>query len=89
MELIDRLLANDLADLAGLEIKGTIPIKEELANELVTSYMNDFFVETAPVAKSSSDAASDYIKLLKKLKPTLLEISFEAGKAVVDFELKR
>ncbi len=86
--LIDRLLANSLADLEGLEIKGTIPIKEELANDLVTSYLDAFFVDP-DAASERSDAGSDYIKLLKKLKPQLFKVSFEAGKATVDFELKR
>ncbi len=87
-ELINRLLANNLADFEGLEIKGTIPVKEELANELITSYMNDFFVDTVSASKNS-DIEADYIKLLKKLKPSLFKVSFEAGKAMVNFELKR
>ncbi len=86
--LLDRLFANNLADLEGLELKGTIPIKEELANELITSYMNAFFTDASP-ANKSSEANADYIKLLKQLKPGVFDISFEAGKAVVHFELKR
>ena len=87
MQLIDRLLANNLADLEGLEIKGSLPISEALANELISSYMDEFF-DNAPPANQKS-AESDYIQLLKRLKPDVFQVSFAAGKAVVHLELKR
>lgn len=86
-ELLDRLLANNLADLEGMEIKATIPVKEELANELLASFMSDFFDNAPIIAKKSTD--SEYLPLIKTLKPTLLKVSFENGKAVINFELKR
>ncbi len=87
-QLIDRLLANDLADFEGLDIKGTIPISEALANELGSSYMNEFFSD-APSLDDPDTEKPVLMKVLKKLKPDFFKISFEAGKAVVNFELKR
>ncbi len=86
--LIDRLLANDLADLEGLEIKGSLPISEALANELVSNYMDDLYGETASASRGSTPESA-YLALLKRLKPSLFKISFETGKATVNFELKR
>lgn len=85
--IIDRILANNFADFEGMEIKGTIPIQEALANELITTYMNEFFAETA--SKKSTKESSSYIQALKTLQPNRFEIAFEAGKAIISFELKR
>lgn len=86
--LINRILSNNLADFKGLEVKGTIPIKEEIVNTLVSSFIDEFFAEK-PSPKSSANADPEYAKIIKKLKPSLFKISFEKGKAIIDLELKK
>ena len=40
-ELIDKFLNNGLADFEGLEIAGSIPIKQEVINEAITSFLQE------------------------------------------------
>ncbi len=85
-QVIHRILTNNLSDFEGLNIKGKIPISEEIVNQLISSYVDAFFSSNTA---SNSGPDSDYTKLFKKLKPYAFKISFEQGKAIIDFELQR
>jgi hypothetical protein len=99
-ELIERIMANGLADFAGLEITGSIPLKQELINEAIQGFLQAAQQEkpdteppaeshegtTAPAEASAAPAipTSELLKMVKKV-----EVQAKEGKLVLNFEIRR
>ncbi|MDX1931028.1 MAG: hypothetical protein SFU56_00335 [Capsulimonadales bacterium] len=55
-ELIDRILANGLADLEGLEVTGSVPVKQAILNEAITAFLAE---ATSDASGASASPAAD------------------------------
>ena len=80
-ELIESALAGDLKDLAGLELSGTIPIKQELVNDAIAEALEKGVPEKKPDAPKVSVNA-----LLPHVKKAFVTAS--EGKLTFTFEIK-
>lgn len=78
-ELIESALAGGLKDLAGLELAGTIPIKQELINDAL-----QLALETPPA--TGNGAKFDGKSLLPHVKKARIDAS--NGKLTLTFEIK-
>ncbi len=94
-ELIKKLIDNNFADLAGLNVTGYIPVKQETINEaisavltngLLTSSSSGGTVSAAPASSGSAKPRinpNDLLKLVKDVKVTA-----EDGKVGIHFVVK-
>ena len=89
----DKYLQNDLADFAGLRVSGTLPVKQEILNDLLQGVLAEMHSPVAPPAPASggekamaSASEFDPKRLLKHLKK--VEIRAEAGRLVLDFDVQ-
>ena len=97
-EVIRQLLARDLADLEGLEVRGSVPIRTDLLNQLITAFLNDETEKTevsAPATGDSGDKSVNKagksalpIPVLKKM-VRRAAVRAEEGKIIFDFEIRR
>ncbi|GAB4458152.1 MAG: hypothetical protein OHK0029_19020 [Armatimonadaceae bacterium] len=99
-EIINRILANGFADFEGLEITGTVPVRQEFINESLAEVLQGLRQgkpEAEPTAASPAPAApspssgsrprlstQDLAKLVKKV-----EVQAQDGKLVLHFEVRR
>ncbi|MBC7807847.1 MAG: hypothetical protein H7145_17070 [Akkermansiaceae bacterium] len=87
----EKYLQNDLADFAGLRVSGTLPVKQEILNDLLQSVLADMQspVPTptpASVDKAASSASGfDPKSLVRFVKRA--EIRAEEGRLVLDFDV--
>ena len=88
----EKYLENDLADFAGLRVSGTLPVKQEVLNELLQSVLTDLAVPKAatsaakPATASPSVDPSRLVKFVKKagMMPLGVEGEKEAEWVLVD-----
>jgi hypothetical protein len=92
--ILEFLLANDMKELEGLKISGTIPVSETLVNKVLADYVAQ--LKNGPVKAPSAKAAAaraapkrDYAALLRQLEVRTLNVRFEAGKMVLNIDLGR
>jgi hypothetical protein len=92
-ELLRRISANGFAEIEGLQVSGTLPVRQDIVNEIITSLVRDAQTDpapkpaaapTAPAAGTSSLPEVNWWKLVNKLQVVLRD-----GKLVIDFELRR
>ena len=95
-ELLQQLSANDFAMIEGLQVTGTLPVRQDIINELLTDLLQkqQAGVSTDNAAPASSPTPSspskpaaakiNWAKLVSKL-----QVQLKEGKLVVDFELRR
>jgi hypothetical protein len=81
-ELIEKALAGGLKELAGLELNGTIPIRQELINEVIAETLESGVPEIKKVERPVVDVNT----LLPHVKKA--EVSAENGKLTLHFEIK-
>ena len=87
-ELINRYLANNLTDFKGMHVAGVIPIKQEVINELITTFLRDGIHAATQAQSTPSPArpninANSLLKLVKKV-----EVRADAGTLFVSFEIQ-
>ena len=94
---LDKHLQNAFADFEGLSISGTIPLRQELLNDLIAHVLQNGVPQpaaaassTAPLDASLNASAEPKVKpdvnaLLGRVKKA--QVRFETGRAVVDFEI--
>ncbi len=84
-ELLRRLADNDFADLEGLEVHGTLPVRQDIVNDILTNVVRDLKADKpeAP-AKPSGNKSPNWWKLVNKL-----EVQMTDGKLILDVELRR
>ncbi len=88
--LLDELIANRFAKLQGLEIRGTVPVREELANQMLAELVQDWASapgQSAPGQKEprperSTPPMSQLLSLVRKL-----QVRAEQGVVHLDFEI--
>lgn len=87
----DKYLQNDLADFAGLRVTGTVPVTQEILNDLLQTVLADM---ASPAAQTGTKAVAETVaqtsdfdakRLLKHLKKA--EIRAETGRLVLDFDI--
>jgi hypothetical protein len=87
--LIQKYLAAGLADFAGLTISGTIPVKQELINELIAEVLSEAAGPSSGSARPATPGQGDPIDtrvLLQTIKK--LEISAGPGTVTIEFQLR-
>ncbi len=103
-EWMKRLTADGFAELEGLEVTGTLPVRQDLINEILTTLLQNAQSgssaqttnaaqtlgtmqadNAAPATKPAAPKnAAAWIALVRKL-----QVRFQEGRAVIDFELRR
>jgi len=89
----DKYLANGLADFSGLRVSGSLPVKQEVLNDLLQTVLQDLSVPkatepaapAAPAAPKSSSSRVDPSTLVKFVKKA--EVRVEEGRLVLNFDL--
>jgi hypothetical protein len=93
--LIDKYLANGLRDFAGLEVRGSVPVKQEVLNELLADLLQQGQAggEEAPATPEPPAApgaghapALNPRDLLRHVKGA--QVRAEDGRLVLDFEVR-
>lgn len=83
IHLLQKYAANGFADFRGLRISGTVPVKQELINEVIAESLK---LAIAPAIDKESTAPpvdpKVFLSLVKKA-----EVRADAGVVIVDFEL--
>lgn len=88
-ELLRRISANGFTEIEGLQVTGTLPVRQDIVNEIITSLVRDAQTDPAPAPPAAAPASSNlpevnWWKLVNKLQVVLRD-----GKLVIDFELRR
>jgi len=86
-KIIDRLIASNFAELQGLQITGTIPVKQELLNEALTDVLTNGLPASGSAAPAAGKPAIDVNDLLKLV--TKAEITAHEGEIRLEFEIRR
>lgn len=88
----DKYLQNDLADFAGLRVSGTVPVKQEILNDLLQTVLADMkkpasadTPTTAVTKPATSEPGFDPKGLVKHVRKA--EIRMEDGRLVLDFDI--
>jgi hypothetical protein len=91
-DIIDGFVRNGLADFEGLEIRGSIPVKQELLNELLAAALraptNPAGSDASAPAPPAAPAGAAMIDLLRSLVKTA-EIKATDGAFTLNFEMRR
>lgn len=102
-ELIKKLLSEDLAALEGLHVTGSVPVRQELINEVIATVLAEGLPTKkkadpsdapapAPVAPISSSGGSKKVRLDPNVLLSLVkraEIKADDGKITFEFEIRR
>jgi hypothetical protein len=57
-QIIEKLIATNFADLEGLQISGTVPVKQELMNEVLAEVLKGDSSSTSPAGSDVAPAAA-------------------------------
>ena len=80
-ELLRLLSANGFAEIEGLQVTGTLPVRQDIVNDVITGLLRD--VQTGGM----SGGAEDEVNLWKLV--NRLQVQLKEGKLIIDFELSR
>lgn len=87
-DLLSRHLANGFAEFPGLNVAGSIPIKQELLNEIIAEMLRSG-LNPRSVLEAVPNAAAppklDPSRLLERIKRA--EVEAEEGKIIFHFEI--
>jgi hypothetical protein len=100
-KILERLIANDFAELEGLQITGTIPVKQELLNEVIGGILAEGLPTPAPTAATTGGGSAargsgatanplrglDLNALLKRV--TRAQVTAHEGEIRLEFEIRR
>jgi hypothetical protein len=86
-ELLEKILAGGAKELAGLEIEGVIPIRQELINETLSEGLKQGLTKEIELPKDAkAPEASQINALLAHVKRA--EVTAESGKLTLSFHVK-
>ncbi len=95
-ELMRRISANDFAEIEGLQVTGTLPVRQDIVNEIVTSLLQNTKTGGTPgtpppssqlSSSQPSGAAGSGINWWKLV--DRLDVQLSEGKLILGFELRR
>lgn len=82
--ILEKLVANGFADFPGLKINGTLPVRQDLLNEIIAEQVQSW---GAPkVIDKQEGGIIDVAQLLKRIKQ--LKVRAEGGIVTLDFEVE-
>jgi len=88
-DLLSRLIASGFAEFQGLNITGSVPIKQEVINELIAEVLQNAGKSEAPPESAAGAAslprieASALLELIKRA-----EIKADDGKIILEFDIR-
>ena len=100
-ELLQRLTANGFAELEGLQVTGTLPVRQDIINDALTTLLQNAQAAAAGQGDSAaSTPGSGQAFSAAAPKPAVpvanwlklinkLQVQLQDGKAVIAFELRR
>lgn len=98
-ELIEKLIATNFADLEGLRVTGSVPVRESLINEAIQGILQEALkpkaaaeVPAAPVAPVAPKAAKSSPSIPKEAVLGMVkraEVKLHEGQLVVEFDVQR
>ena len=100
-ELIEKLIATNFADLQGLRVTGSIPVRESLINEAIQGVLQealkpksepDVVEAVAPVASAVKEAKAKSPSIPKEAIVGMVkraEVKLHEGQLVVEFDVQR
>ena len=82
--ILEKLIANGFADLPGLKINGTLPVRQDLLNEMIAEQVQSWG-DPKVINKQEGDGidAAQFLKRIKQLK-----VRAEDGVVTLDFEVE-
>ena len=87
---LDKYLANGLRDFAGLQVRGSVPVKQEILNEILAEVLkqgqSDAAATEATPAAAAPPANLDPKALLRHVKNA--QVRAEDGRLDLDFEVR-
>ena len=83
-ELLEKILAGGAKELAGLELEGVIPIRQELLNEALAEGLKQGVTKEIPESKPPE--AAQINALLSHVKKA--QVTAEDGKLTITFQIK-
>jgi hypothetical protein len=95
-ELIRNFIANGFADFEGLQISGTIPIKQEILNEAIAAFLQEGQAATAAGTPPATTGRVNASSPMPPIPPDVLlkmvrraEVKATDGKITLEFEIRR
>lgn len=93
-EIIQKVLSNNLADFEGLEISGSIPLRDGFLNEAIASFLSSMQDEGTTSGSGANSASNNPIPPNVDVKALLqmvrkVEVQSEQGAVTVRFEVRR
>ena len=82
-DLLTAWAARGFADFSGLSITGSIPIKEELANQFIAQLLASAATSTAATGKNATAPMQAILQLLKNV-----ELRATQGVITISFEIR-
>ncbi len=86
--LLNKYISNGFVEFKGLNITGSIPIKQEVINEFITEILQNG-IKLTPQSQASSNSSpkpninvDDLLKLIKRA-----EVKIDEGKIILGFEI--
>lgn len=89
-ELLRRLAANGFADLEGLQVTGTLPVRQDIVNDILADVVRTQQAGGAagtPGTATKPNPAGEGVNWWKLV--SRLQVRLTEGRAHIDFELRR
>ncbi|GEM_PF-1960993 len=87
--IINRILANKLADFKGLNIEGTIAVSEELLNMALTDFLNPKTTEIPIETPTNTATSFDAQELLKSVNIEQTRIELQPQKMNIHIKITK
>jgi hypothetical protein len=82
-KIINRIIAGGLKELSGLEVKGQLPLRDELLNEFLQEGLKSF-TQQSPASGSSAGSTPDISPILDQMD---IKVAAKEGELLVHFSL--
>ncbi len=82
-ELMRAITANGFAEIEGLQATGSLPVRQDIVNEIIAGLVRDARADHQPPA-DHAESDVNWWKLVSNL-----EVQLQDGKLILNFELRR